>query len=69
MFMKAPEIIFKFMYIAGGYTNIKVYVDISFQELLTSSGNSFNNPAHTLSKKYLQWKKSLTMSSFRGLRV
>jgi hypothetical protein len=28
MFMKAPEIIFRFLFIAGGNTNIKVYVDI-----------------------------------------
>ncbi len=28
MFLKVPEIIFKFLFIAGGYTKIKVYVDI-----------------------------------------
>ncbi len=36
MFLKVPEIMFKILYFAGGYTNIKMFVNISFQGLLTS---------------------------------
>ncbi len=71
MFLKVPEIMFIFLHIAGGYTNIAVFVDISFQELLTSLAIL----SITLPKGFIYFEqktpplKLLIMSSFRGFYV